>query len=54
MILAEDTAIVYAEEGRLLLNLILGTGLTALIASGLAVLFANRTTKLIQGIASEK
>ncbi|WP_009632239.1 methyl-accepting chemotaxis protein [Synechocystis sp. PCC 7509] len=52
VVLAEDTAKVYAGEGQLLLNLILGTGLTALIASGLAVLFANRTTKLIQGIAS--
>ncbi len=52
IVLAEDTAKVYAGEGQLVLNLILGTGLTALIASGLAVLFANRTTKLIQGIAS--
>jgi Methyl-accepting chemotaxis protein (MCP) signalling domain/Cache domain len=52
VVLAEDTANVYAGEGQLLLNLILGTGLTALIASGLAVLFANRTTKLIQDIAS--
>ncbi len=52
VVLAEDTVDVYAGEGQLLLNLILGTGLTALIASGLAVLFANRTTKLIQGIAS--
>lgn len=52
VVLAEDTATLYAGEDRLLLNLILGTGLTALIASGLAVLFANRTTKLIQGIAS--
>ena len=52
VILAENTADVYAGEGQLLLNLILGTGLTALIVSGLAVVFANRTTKLIQGIAS--
>ncbi len=52
IVLAENTANVYAGEGQLLLNLILGTGVTALIASGLAVLFANRTTKLIQGIAS--
>ncbi len=52
VVLAQDTADVYAGEGQLLLNLILGTGVTALIASGLAVLFANRTTKLIQGIAS--
>lgn len=52
VLLAEDTAKVYGGEGQLLLNLILGTGLTALIASGLAVLFANRTTQLIQGIAS--
>jgi Methyl-accepting chemotaxis protein (MCP) signalling domain/Cache domain len=52
VILAEDTVRVYGGEGQLLLNLILGTGLTALVASGLAVLFANRTTKLIQGIAS--
>lgn len=52
VVLAENTADVYAGEGQLLLNLILGTGLTALIASGLAILFANRTTRLIQGIAS--
>lgn len=52
VVLAENTANVYAGEGQLLLNLILGTGVTALIASGLAVLFANRTTKLIQEIAS--
>ncbi len=52
VVLAKDTADVYAGEGKLLLNLLLGTGITALIASGLAVLFANRTTKLIQGIAS--
>ncbi len=52
VILAENTSEAYAGEGQLLLNLILGTGLTALIASGLAVLFANRATKLIQGIAS--
>ena len=52
VVLAEDTANVYTGEGQLLLNLILGTGLTALIASGLAVVFANRTTTLIQGIAS--
>ncbi|MBW4665389.1 MAG: methyl-accepting chemotaxis protein [Chroococcus sp. CMT-3BRIN-NPC107] len=52
VILAEDVDSVYRGEGQLLLNLILGTGITALIASGLAVLFANRATKLIQGIAS--
>lgn len=52
VVLAEDTATVYAGEGRLLLNLILGTGLTALLASALAVVFANRTTQLIQSIAS--
>lgn len=52
VVLAENTATLYAGEGRLLLNLLLGTGVTALLASGLAVVFANRTTQLIQGIAS--
>lgn len=52
VVLAQDTATLYAGEGRLLLNLLLGTGVTALLASGLAVLFANRTTQLIQNIAS--
>ena len=33
VVLAEDTATVYTGEGQLLLNLFLGTGLTALIAS---------------------
>ncbi|KJH71368.1 methyl-accepting chemotaxis protein [Aliterella atlantica] len=52
VILAEDTATLYAGEWRLLLNLLLGTGITALLASALAVVFANRTTKLIQAIAT--
>jgi hypothetical protein len=52
VILANDTAKVFAPQRNVLIALLLGTGVTALLASGLAVLFANRTTKFIKGIAS--
>lgn len=52
VLVANDTASTFAAQRQLLLNLILGTGVTALVASGFAILFANRTTKFIKSIAS--
>ncbi|PSB44663.1 methyl-accepting chemotaxis protein [Cyanosarcina cf. burmensis CCALA 770] len=52
LILAEDTKSVFAGQQQLITNLLLGTGITLLVAGGLAVLFASRTAKMIQQIAN--
>ncbi|NHC33085.1 methyl-accepting chemotaxis protein [Scytonema millei] len=52
VILAEDTKSVFAGQQQLITNLLLGTGITLLVAGGLAVLFASRTAKMIQQIAN--
>jgi len=52
VVLAEDTKSVFAGQQQLINNLLLGTGITLLVAGGLAVLFASRTAKMIQQIAS--
>lgn len=51
-IIARDTTYVFATQRKLLLSLMVGTGTTALISSGLAVIFANRTTRFAKGISS--
>lgn len=53
VVIARDTKDVFATQRQLLWTLLCGTGLTALVGSGLAVLLANRTTKLVQHIAGE-
>ena len=53
VIIARDTKDVFATQKQLLWTLLFGTGGTALVASILAVLFANRTTKWVQQIAGE-
>lgn len=53
VIFARDTKDVFATQRQLLWTLLFGTGLTALVGSGLAVLLANRATKLVQHIAGE-
>lgn len=52
VMLAEDTKSVFAGQQQLINNLLLGTGITLLVAGGLAVLFASRTAKMIQQIAN--
>ena len=52
IILAQDTEEAFTTQRQMLWTLILGTGVTALIASGIAVLLASRATKVIQQIAS--
>lgn len=51
-IIAQNTTEAFATQKQVLWTLMLGTGVTALLASLLAVLFANRATNLIKGIAS--
>lgn len=51
-IIARDTTYVFATQRGLFLSLMIGTGITALLSSGLAVIFANRTTKFAKGISS--
>ncbi len=51
-VIARDTDDVFATQRNLLWTLMLGTGVTALLGSGLAVIFANRTTNLIKGITN--
>jgi uncharacterized protein Yka (UPF0111/DUF47 family) len=51
-VLAKDTKDVFATQQQLLWTIVFGTGGTALVACVLAVLLANRTTKLIQDIAN--
>lgn len=53
VVIARDTKDVFAAQKQLLWTLFFGTGVTALVGSGLAVLLAKRTTKLIQQIAGE-
>lgn len=53
VVIARDTKDVFATQRQLLWTLLCGTGLTALVGSGLAVLLANRMTKLVQHIAGE-
>ena len=50
VIIAKDT-VVFATQRKMLLLLTLGTGVTALLGSGLAVVLANRTTSFIKAIA---
>lgn len=52
VIIARDSKDVFATQRELLWTIIFGTGVTALVGTGLAVLFANRTTKLIKQISS--
>lgn len=52
VVLAEDTKSVFAGQQQLINNLLVGTGITLLVAGGLAVLFASRTAKMIQQIAN--
>jgi Methyl-accepting chemotaxis protein (MCP) signalling domain len=52
VVLAEDTKSVFAGQQQLINNLLIGTGITLLVAGGLAVLFASRTAKMIQQIAN--
>ncbi len=52
VILAQNTEEAFAMQRQMLWTLILGTGVTALIGSGIAVLLARRATKVIQQIAS--
>jgi len=52
VILAKNTEEAFATQRQMLWTLMLGTGVTALISSGLAVLFARRATKVIQQIAN--
>jgi len=51
-VLAKDTKDVFATQQQLLWTIVFGTGGTALVACVLAVLLANRTTKLLQDIAN--
>ena len=53
VVIARDTKDVFAAQKQLLWTLLFGTGVTALVGSGFAVLLAKRTTKLIQQIAGE-
>lgn len=52
VILAQNTEEAFATQRQMLWTLMLGTGVTALIGSAIAVLFASRATKVIQQIAS--
>jgi hypothetical protein len=52
VILASDTKNTFSTQNNLLIVLIIGTGVTALIVSGMAVLFTNPTTKLLKRIAN--
>ncbi len=47
VLIHEDTAVVFAEQRRLLLSVLLGTGLTALIVGAIAALLASRATRPI-------
>ncbi|HEY9845273.1 MAG TPA: GAF domain-containing protein, partial [Candidatus Caenarcaniphilales bacterium] len=47
IVLAQNTSIAFAAERRLLLNLLIGTGLSALVVSAVAALLANRATRPI-------
>ena len=47
IVLAEDTSIVFAEQRRLLLTLLIGTGLTALLVGAIAAYLARRATRPI-------
>lgn len=53
VLIARDTKDVYATQRQLLWTIVFGSGVTALVASALALLLANRTTKWIQHIANE-
>lgn len=52
VILAQNTEEAFATQRQMLWTLMLGTGVTALIGSGIAVLLASRATKVIQEIAN--
>ena len=52
VILARDTAVAFATQRKVLLTLMLGTGVTALVGSCLAVVLANRTSDSIKAIAN--
>ena len=47
IVLAEDTSVIFAEQRRLLLTLLIGTGLTALLVGAIAAYIARRATRPI-------
>ena len=51
ILLAEPTAIAFSAQRRLLLTLLLGTGLTALVVGAIAAYLANRATRPIVNAA---
>ena len=51
-IVAQNTKDAFAPQRQLLWTIVVGTGVTALVSSGLAIIFADRTTKFFQGITN--
>lgn len=47
-----DTAVAFQPQRELLVTLLIGSGITALVVSALAVILANRTTKSINSIVN--
>ncbi|GBF80767.1 methyl-accepting chemotaxis protein [Aphanothece sacrum] len=50
LLVASDTKNIFSTQHYLLIVLIIGTGITALIVSGMAIFFTNPTTKLLKRI----